>query len=234
VNEQAPLAVRETPLSGSNPAASADHRALGLDRSGLRCNRTDERHLELDRRGAETLLQRRLDGQPHASVEHRGGETAMDGSGRIEKSAVWFRDDDDASLRRLRHVIAQGPRHRVEWKRSVRKTLHELQAAHFLLLVGADRPVGLDCDPARHPLLRSLSTDVRAGAAADHPIPEDTSRSVTVRAGGPPRRIRSAPIPARAAASPFDLAAFLLIGVRHGTVASRTAAPCVIDITYRP
>ena len=42
MDEQAPLAVRDTSFRGADPAAPADHRALSLDRACLRRDRPDE------------------------------------------------------------------------------------------------------------------------------------------------------------------------------------------------
>jgi hypothetical protein len=40
-------------------------------------DRAHERDLELERRRADALVEQRLDRQPHAAVEHRGGQPAM-------------------------------------------------------------------------------------------------------------------------------------------------------------
>jgi hypothetical protein len=61
----------------------------------------------------------------------------------IEVNAARFRGDDDAPVHRFRHVITQGLGYRIEGQRPGDEPLDEFQAAHLLLLVGANGAICL-------------------------------------------------------------------------------------------
>src|SRR5205807_1298724 len=112
------------------------------DLARLRSNRSHQRYLEFQRRRAEAFFQSRLNGQPHAAIEQRSREAAMHGAGWIEKVVTRFGGNDNAPARRLRDIIAQSPRDRVERQRAISKPLDKFEAAHFLAPVGTDSAVG--------------------------------------------------------------------------------------------
>ncbi len=91
----APSVIRPSAVPTRRPRCSTD--ALGADRAGFRRDRAHQRDLELERGRRHALFQRRLDRQPHAAVEQRGGKAAMHRAGRIEQAVVGLGGDDDAA-----------------------------------------------------------------------------------------------------------------------------------------
>jgi hypothetical protein len=150
VDKQAPLAVCDPPLRSTDPATSAEHHTFCLDRASLRRNRPDEGNFEFKGRGADTLVQRRLDREAHATIEHCRRETAMHGAGGIQVDLARHRGNDDASVLRLDDVVSQGLGYRVERQCPVRQALDKIQAAHLLLPVGADGPISPAGDSVWH------------------------------------------------------------------------------------
>ena len=114
MDEQASAPVSDTSFRSADPSTAADYSALSPNRAGIRRDRPHKGNLELNRRRADTLLQRRLDREPHAAVEHCRSETAMHRAGGIEVDVSGFRRDDDTAGLRLGNVVPQGLGYRVE------------------------------------------------------------------------------------------------------------------------
>ena len=88
--EQTAVAVGDAAFGGAETAAPAQHDALRADHAGLRRDRPNERNLELQRRLAATLFQRRPDREPHAAIKQRRREPAVHGAGRVEVASLGF------------------------------------------------------------------------------------------------------------------------------------------------
>jgi hypothetical protein len=80
---------------------------LGEDRAGFRRDRPRQGDLEFLGGLADASFERRLDREPHATVEEGGGEAAMHGAERVEQRIRRRRRDDDAAVFRFRDVVAQ-------------------------------------------------------------------------------------------------------------------------------
>ncbi len=156
MREQTTRFIREPSFGGADAAASAHDEALGPDHSGIRRDGPHERDLELDSGLADAFVQGRLDGEPHAAVEQRGGEPAVHRAGRIEMHVIRSRRHHHAPARRLGDVVTQRLRHGVERQRTVGEPGHEGEAAHLLLAIGAHNAVRLGGGGGdRHRLPRS-------------------------------------------------------------------------------
>src|SRR5262249_15284898 len=107
VCQQAPLSIGEAAFCSADSSTTAQHHALGLDKTGLGRDGPQQRDLKFESRRTEALFQERMDCQAHAAVEHCRGETAMHGAGRIEMRAIRHGRDDDTPARGLADVVAQ-------------------------------------------------------------------------------------------------------------------------------
>ena len=153
VDEQATLAVGDASFGGPHATTPAKHNAFCRNRAGVGGDGPNERNLEFERSLADAFFEGRQDCQPHAAVEQRGRETAVDSASRVEMGVVWLRSDYDTPALRLRDFIVQRLGDRVEGQRPVNQTLDEFQTCHLFLSVGGNGPVGLAGDAARHRFL---------------------------------------------------------------------------------
>ena len=68
----------------------------------------------------------------------------------IEVSGARLDRNNNASIRRLGHVVSKSLGHRIEGQSPVDEPLDKFQATHLLLSLGADGSVILADDTARH------------------------------------------------------------------------------------
>ena len=143
MGERLALGIGEASFGRTDTGAAIQDDPFCPDAAGFRRDGPHERNLELERGRAETLLQGRLNREPHAAVEQRRSEPAVHRAGWIELVAVRCGRHHHAPGCDLGYIIAQGLGHRIERQRPVSQSLHKLQAAHRLALGGADGPIGL-------------------------------------------------------------------------------------------
>jgi len=80
MHKQPPVTIDHSAFCGANPATSANYSAVGPDGAGFGRDRSHEGDFEFEGCGADALVERRLDREAHAGVEHGCRETAMDGT----------------------------------------------------------------------------------------------------------------------------------------------------------
>ena len=84
MRKYAPLGVDQTTFSSADASSSVDDTAFGSNYPCFGRERSHERNLELKCRLTKPFFQRGVDSEPHARIEQRSRETAMDSAGRIE------------------------------------------------------------------------------------------------------------------------------------------------------
>ena len=86
----------------------------------------------------KSLGQHGLDSKTHAAVEQGCSKTPVNRAGRVQLPRMRFCRGNNAPLRNLDDVIAEGLRHRVEGQSALDKTTDQFETAHCALMLGVD------------------------------------------------------------------------------------------------
>ena len=86
----------------------------------------------------KSLGQHGMDSKTHAAVEQGCSKTPVNRAGRVQLPRMRLCRGNNAPLRNLDDVIAEGLRHRVEGQSALDKPTNQFEAAHCALMLGVD------------------------------------------------------------------------------------------------